>query len=87
MRHYLDDDAGYLAWTAAHPHEYVLNTERSPNPNYLRLHRAACRMINGMPANGRHWTLHYRKVCGTRAELESYAASVGGAVWVCPLCH
>jgi hypothetical protein len=58
-----DDDAGYLAWLAAHPTGYVLNTARNPPPDYVILHRASCRTISGRPTRGGPWTGPYIKVC------------------------
>jgi hypothetical protein len=82
-----DDDAGYLAWLAAHPDGFVLNTYRNPRSGYLRLHAASCRSISGIPANGARWTTTYVKRCGERGELEDFARRVvGGDVWVCPTC-
>ncbi len=84
---FVDDDRGYLQWLSAHPDGFVVNTYRQPSPRYLRLHSAAYRMINGDPANGRRWTADYIKVCGTRRELETWAATVvGGQVQPCALC-
>lgn len=34
-----DDNRGYAAWIRAHPDAYVVNTQRSYNPNDSRLHR------------------------------------------------
>lgn len=58
-----DDEEGYLAWLAGHPAGFVLNVNRSPRPNYLILHRAACRTISGRPTRGGPWTGPYIKVC------------------------
>jgi hypothetical protein len=80
-----DDDAGYREWLAGHqePHAFVLNAERNPKPTYLILHRATCHTISGEPARGTQWTHDFMKVCGTRAELEAFARSVGGTPQVC----
>jgi hypothetical protein len=86
METYIDDDRGYLAWVEAHPSGYVLNTHRSPQPHYLRLHSAACTSITGTPANGARWTATYVKRCGSRVELTAFASTVGGEVWECPKC-
>ncbi|MFD5827306.1 hypothetical protein [Lentzea sp. NPDC060358] len=87
MQRFSNDDAGYQRWLAAHPDLYVLNTERTPRPSYLVLHRATCRTITGTPARGRQWTAEYLKVCGSRAELETFALNeVGGAAQACGLC-
>jgi hypothetical protein len=50
MRIFEDDDAGYLAWVGSHPHGFVVNTFRKPDPRYLMLHRATCHTITGKPA-------------------------------------
>jgi hypothetical protein len=82
-----DADVDYLAWVEGHPDGFVLNTYRSPRANYLRLHRARCRMITGRPPNGRRWTATYIKVCGTRDEVVNWAMRrTGGGVWDCPVC-
>ena len=56
----------------------MLNAEREPKPAYLILHRVTCHTISGEPARGTQWTHDFVKVCGSRAELESYARGVGG---------
>ncbi len=77
----MDDDAGYVAWLAAHPGGYVLNHERYPSIRYLVLHRAACATM--APRDGgdtRTWTSAYPKTCApTSAALADWAeASTGG---------
>ena len=37
MRIFEDDVAGYLSWVASHPHAFVVNTFRQPDPRYLML--------------------------------------------------
>ncbi|MBN3511476.1 hypothetical protein JYB55_21840 [Mycolicibacterium septicum] len=37
-REFRDDDAGYLAWLAAHPHGYVVNITRNHSVSAARLH-------------------------------------------------
>jgi hypothetical protein len=87
MQRFEDDDDGYLAWVAAHPIGFVINTERTPRPAYIVLHRATCRSISGDPARGHRWTHDYIKVCGDRGELEEFAiVEVGGAAQGCGLC-
>jgi hypothetical protein len=84
---FADDDDGYLAWIAQHPDGFVLNTESTPNPNYLRLHRATCSTITILRPPARRWTVDYIKICGSRTELESWASdTVGGAVQPCRFC-
>jgi len=82
-----DDDGGYESWVSAHPDLFVLNTARTPAPNYLMLHRATCRTISGVPARGSRWTGDYIKYCGARHELEEFARlQVGGEAHPCRLC-
>lgn len=40
-----DDDGAYLRWIKEHPEGYVLNVRRTPDPNYVVLHRASCTLI------------------------------------------
>jgi pimeloyl-ACP methyl ester carboxylesterase len=87
VREFIDDDDGYLAWLADHPDGFVINTARHPTPSYIVIHRAQCRTISGTPARGGHWTLDYIKLCGERAELESYArGTIGGPAHACGSC-
>lgn len=60
---YLNDDAGYIAWLAAHDDGFVLNTYAHIAAGYLVVHRASCRMINRDLAVGRAWTAQYGKAC------------------------
>ena len=64
----------------------MLNAERNPKPAYLILHRATCHTISGEPARGSQWTHDFIKVCGSHAELESFAWSVGGTPQRCGHC-
>jgi hypothetical protein len=86
VQSFVDDDAGYLTWLDEHPDAFVINTYRTPSPAYIRLHQARCRTINGSPARGSRWTNDYRKICGTRAELETWARNLGGNAQPSPLC-
>jgi hypothetical protein len=87
MQRFVDDDDGYLDWLVAHVDGFVINTERSPRPAYVMLHRASCRTISGDPARGLRWTHDYIKVCGDRNELEEFARrQIGGAAKPCGLC-
>ena len=60
---FLNDDAGYVAWLAAHDDGYVLNTYAHLAAGYLVVHRARCRMINRELAAGKVWTGQYAKAC------------------------
>jgi hypothetical protein len=87
MRRFIDDDTGYLDWISRNPDGFVVNTYRNPSPRYLALHRTTCRTITGSPARGRQWTADYIKVCGDRAELESWATTqLHGQLQPCRLC-
>lgn len=81
-----DDDEGFFAWLADNPGGYFINTERSPNPNYLVLHRPDCPHFRG--GGSLHWTKDYIKVSATdRAALESWAIdTVQGEVTLCRSC-
>lgn len=72
---FLDDDAGYLAWLAAHEDGFVLNTYAHVAAGYLVLHEASCRTINRDLAPGKAWTAQYGKACAdTIQELIEWAA-------------
>jgi len=72
---FLNDDAGYLAWLAAHDEGYVLNTYAHLAAGYLVVHRASCRMINRDLAAGKVWTGQYAKACAdTVDELLAWAS-------------
>jgi len=60
---FLNDDAGYLAWLAAHDEGFVLNTYAHIAAGYLVVHRARCRTINRELAAGKLWTALYGKAC------------------------
>jgi hypothetical protein len=88
MEHFTDDDPGYLRWLADNPDGFVLNTERTPRPTYLMLHRATCHTITRPQPRATNWTRDYVKFCGTRAELETHARhTIGGEPHPCRLCH
>lgn len=87
MRCFVNDDAGYLGWLAAHPDGFVINTFRKPGPAYLVLHRATCSTIGATPANRRQWTVAYAKICGDRDQLEAFARrDLGGEATLCGRC-
>jgi Family of unknown function (DUF6308) len=88
MERFVDDDAGYLAWLASHPHGYVLNAYPHVTSEYLVLHRAACRTVNRPLAVGRHWTHLYGKACSDDClQLESWAQQrTGKSVQPCGSC-
>jgi len=87
VQRFIDDDAGYIRWLAAHPEGFVLNTERSPKPGYLVLHRASCPKISQLQRSATQWTRDYIKFCGHRTELEALARhEVGGEPRCCGIC-
>lgn len=87
-REFSDDDTGYLRWIASHPAGFVLNTERQPRAQYLKLHRTTCHTVSGRPARGNRWTAAYVKYCSVdRGELERWAREVtGGTPDPCRFC-
>jgi len=58
------NDDTYLAWLAAHPDGYVINTEPSGRGD-MRLHRAGCRTIQYRPP---FVGTSYIKICCTRVD-------------------
>ena len=85
VHRFVDDDAGYLRWNAAHPDGYVVNVPRGDGSGGPRmLHRAICRTITGTPSRGSVWTGPYIKVCGELEELET--AYAPGSLTACALC-
>lgn len=78
---FIDDDAGYLVWIAAHPGGYVLNHERKPSGRYLVLHRATCYTTAPRDAGDpRTWTIAYAKTCAaSTADLDAWAATIAAA--------
>jgi hypothetical protein len=51
-REFRDDDAGYLAWLAAHADGSVINIARSQNATEARVQHAGCRTISGQIPRG-----------------------------------
>ena len=84
-----DDDAGYLAWLAAHLDGYVINIARSHSATEARVHHAGCRTISGENPVGGAWTGPYVKVCAEQlVELEQWAiGQVGEPIRRCGTCH
>ncbi|ORV23232.1 hypothetical protein AWB99_24015 [Mycolicibacterium confluentis] len=81
------DDDGYRAWVGIHRVGYVLNMEKSYNPNYVILHQATCHTINGEPARGDVFVGGYVKVCAVRrGELEDWAINKLGTPSECEIC-
>jgi hypothetical protein len=81
---FMDNDHGYVAWLADHPHGFVLNCERPPRSTYLILHRATCWTISR--AAGTNWTVNYQKVCADSfEEIDAWAGQIGPP-WSCGFC-
>lgn len=79
IRRFERDDDGYVAWLAAHPSGFVLNTCMHVTSDYLVLHRARCRTVNRPLAPSRSWTHAYGKTCSdTREELDAWALQRAG---------
>ncbi|GAB7045604.1 hypothetical protein [Catenuloplanes indicus] len=75
MECFVDRDADYVRWTRDNPGGFVINTYRRPSARYLKLHRAGCRTITVLQPAATRWTTgDYVKICGTRADLEAWAA-------------
>ena len=81
-----DDDEGFCAWLDEHPDGYFINSERSPKPTYLVLHRPSCRHFTRNPSL--HWTREYIKFCSlSRHDLDEWATgTVGGEATLCGAC-
>ena len=47
MQEFVDAEDAYLDWVARNPHGYVVNVQRTLNPNDVHLHSASCRSISG----------------------------------------
>jgi hypothetical protein len=88
-REFRDDDAGYLAWLAAHPDGYVINIARSHSAAAARVHHAGCRTISGQNPHKGPWTVPYVKVCAEQwADLEQWATDyVREPIPPCGTCH
>ena len=83
------DDEAYVTWLAAHPHGFVINAHRTPQPDYLMLHRATCAFISRTAEPPVRWTTSvYIKVCAdTIAELTEWSRTVdGGTLQPCGKC-
>ncbi len=88
-REFRDDDAGYLAWLAAHPHGYVVNIARNHSVSAARLHRAHCRTVSGQNPHNGPWTGPYVKVCAEQlTAVETWALdAVCSAIPKCGICN
>ena len=83
---FIDDDSGYLAWLESNPHGFVVNSHRSPTPDYLILHRASCKSIN--TASRTNWTSDDIKTCSHCADdLRDWSSTFGGRLKSCGICR
>ncbi|MEO6042390.1 MAG: hypothetical protein ABIQ47_00540 [Tepidiformaceae bacterium] len=85
-----EDEGRYLAWVAAHPDGFVVNTTRpKPNPNELVLHLGRCHTISELQVDKERFTGgSYQKVCSLRwGELQVWAERVGGKLQPCSFCE
>ena len=84
-----DDDDGYLKWLDEHPLGFVINCDRNPRRQYLKLHKSRCHTISGTPTWGKDWTVQYLKVCSdARQSLRAWAQDeVGGVPDLCGFCN
>ena len=81
-----DDDAGYLRWILDNPSGLVLNSRRTPTPDYLVLHKATCGSIS--TTSGNTFMGSYMKICAhDESDLERWAHNaVMGVIRPCGLC-
>jgi hypothetical protein len=81
------DDAGYLDWLRSHTSGFVVNCDRQPKAQYLKLHRTNCRHLNRTGV--RSWTEPYMKVCADSVQpLDDWALATAGArPDRCPACQ
>ena len=86
VRHFVDDDPGYLRWLTHHPAAFVLNTTRTPSAAYLMLHHANCWTITRLQPRATTFTGDYSKLCGGQDELEARARRLGGTAKACGHC-
>ena len=63
IEEFRDNDRGYCAWLAAHRDGYVLNVNRRPKADYLKLHRPDCCYIVGPIQRQQRLTQGYIKIC------------------------
>ncbi len=59
---------------------FVLNAERPPRATYVKLYRATCHTIRGVPANGTSWTKDLLRACSDdRLAIERWVCGATGA--------
>lgn len=89
MERFVDDDAGYVVWLAAHARGYVLNLFPHVDSSELVLHRSSCRTVNRDLGTGRRWTDQFGKACSDDpVELARWARrEKGKSVHACGACR
>lgn len=88
VRVFVDDDEGYRFWVESHPTGFVLNSFRTPRPNYVMLHRTKCGWIQRPIMRGDRLTDTYIKICSRdRSALEDWSRrQAGTTAQPCGLC-
>jgi hypothetical protein len=93
---FVDDEASYLEWMQNHPDGFVVNTNRTPAPSYMQLHRSGCASISeyeGDATPGGFTERDYAKACADSIEeLKAWVRKRGrrdGSFTSaeCPLCQ
>lgn len=89
IRVFVDDDEGYQAWVRHHETGFVLNSYRTPHPDYVMLHRTTCGWIRRPIERGHRLTNAYIKICSPdRPPLEDWSQQqVGINAQPCGLCR
>ena len=78
MQTFFRQDPDYRDYLRRNPECFVINSYEHPTSEYIPIHTASCRQINGERRNAGTLT-SYRKTCGTADELEAWALERTGA--------
>ena len=82
-----NDDDAYQAWLNDNPQGFVINTEKVPRCETLRLHRVSCSHIS-TPKRSNWTTGGYLKMCSNSiAELDGWAREYCAELPACQICH
>ena len=79
------DEAQYAAWTEAHPAGFVINAGQTGHGRVM-LHRARCTHIQSTPGWPAVTTAKHEICAEDPAELEAWAARLGGTLDFCRSC-
>lgn len=84
----LNDDAVYVSWISRHRQGFVVDCQRKPTKNHLKLHRATCSLIKPHK-RARLTTGAHAKACSSdAAELAAWALEqTGGGLVACSECQ